>query len=134
MEFLLGCRHSSEGNFKKKHSLASDTFDLLRRFPDLQTVIQAYKISILARVPYRLFAAATSVTSQEALPDYDILRLQDKGGFRVFDPALSGPASFVVSIIKVHPTYPQQPRIEGRPPPHSPEPSNATLLEMEYVI
>ena len=119
-----------------EHILANDTFEILRRFLDLQTVGQAYKISILARVPYRLFAAAmecmcrdknfldtdpldwkstfsdnlnslsrrvfASVISQEALPDYawDVLRLQDKGGFRVFDPALSVPASFVVSVIK----------------------------------
>ena len=26
--------------------------------------------------------------------------MQDKGGFRVFDPALSGPDSFIVSVIK----------------------------------
>ena len=44
-----------------------------------------------------------SLSSQMMLPDYawDILQLPDARRFRIFDPSLIGPATFVVSIVKI---------------------------------
>ena len=44
----------------------------------------------------------SSLSSQMVLPDYawDILRLPDASRFRIFDPSLTGPAAFVVSMVK----------------------------------